>query len=85
MNDPRYYKKYVHNLAPLEAYYLIPDRKDSVATDVKTQNDRRVYFGWNNVTEYEHRGMQALKRYIKAHGVDVMPPSFEERDWLKWI
>ena len=27
-NDPRYYKKYAHNLPPLEAYFLIPDDKD---------------------------------------------------------
>jgi len=50
-NDPRYYRKYAHNISPPDAYYFIPDRKDSVANDMKnTKNDRRVYFGWKNIT-----------------------------------
>jgi len=28
--------------------------------------------------------MQRLKNYIASKGA-VVPPSFEERDWLKWI
>ena len=50
----------------------------------KTKNDRRVYFGWNNITQFEIEGMRRLKDYLAAKGA-VVPPSFEERDWLKWI
>ena len=32
-DDPRYYRKYAHNLPPKEAYFMIPDRKDQVATN----------------------------------------------------
>ena len=49
-NDPLYYKKWAHTLAPPEAYYFVIDRKDEVATNVATKNVRRVHFGWNNVT-----------------------------------
>jgi len=51
---------------------------------VLTKNDRRVYFGWNNLTEFEREGMQRLKDYLVAKGAQI-PPSFHERDWLKWI
>jgi len=49
-----------------------------------TKNDRRVYFGWKNITQFELDGMQRLKNYLASKGA-VVPPSFEERDWLKWI
>lgn len=50
-NDPRYYHKYAHNISTPDAYYFIPDRKDSVGNDMQhTKNDRRVYFGWDNIT-----------------------------------
>jgi len=29
--------------------------------------------------------MADLKRYVRSKGVETMPPSFQERDWLKWI
>ena len=34
-NDPCYYKKYAHNMPPLEAYFLMPDdyKKTSSAED----------------------------------------------------
>ena len=61
------------------------DRKDEVATNEKTKNVRRVHYGWNNITDFEHKGMNALKAYIRNKGVEEMPPGFVERDWLKWI
>lgn len=50
INDPLYYKKYAHTVPPPAAYYFVPDRKDSQALNEETKNDRRVYFGWNNLT-----------------------------------
>ena len=84
VDDPRYYQKYAINIPPPQAYYFVPDKKDQVATNDATKNDRRVYFGWNNLTEFERNGMNQLKQFIAEKGVTV-PPSFEERDWLKWI
>ena len=56
-----------------------------MANDEPSKNVRRVYFGWNNVTEFEMQGVLALQQFIKDKGVDQMPPGFEWRDWLKWI
>ena len=84
-DHPGYYKKYAHTVPPIESYYIIPDRQEEVARDEVTKNVRRVYFGWNNITDFERAGMRALQQDIKDRGVDVMPPGFAERDWLKWI
>lgn len=62
----------------------MPDKKNQVATNDATKNERRVYFGWNNLTEFELKGMNQLKEYLASEGC-IVPPSFEERDWLKWI
>jgi len=35
-DDPRYYRKYAINIPPPDVHYMIPDRKDAVATDVRT-------------------------------------------------
>lgn len=61
MDDPRYYMKYAMNVPPLDAYYFVPDKKSQVATNDATKNDRRVYFGWNNLTDFERNGMDMLK------------------------
>ena len=52
-DDPLYYLKYAHTIPPPDAYYFIPDRKDDVAINKATKNNRFVYFGWNNMTEFE--------------------------------
>lgn len=50
INDPRYYMKYAHTVPPPAAYYFIPNKKDNVAHDDDTMNERKVHFGWNNIT-----------------------------------
>ena len=73
-------------MPPPEAYHFQDTRKDAVAHDDATKNDRRVYFGWNNLTEYEQNGINALKQYVQEKGVEVPQSDYwEERDWLKWI
>ena len=52
-DDPLYYKKYAMNIAPPDVYYFLPPRYETRAEDKKTQNDRRIHFGWDNITEYE--------------------------------
>lgn len=56
-----------------------------MAQNETTKGDRRIFFGWNNLTEFERKGVQALQQYIKDKGIDQMPPGFEWRDWVKWI
>ena len=66
-NDPRYYKKYAHTVAPIDAYFFIPDGKDEVSSDEKSK--RCVFFGWNNITQLEEKGINDLKAYLKNKGV----------------
>lgn len=84
-DDPLYYKKYAHTLPPKEAYFFIPNGHDTVALDDASKNVRLVYFGWDNITDFERRGVRALQIKIKEKGVTQMPPGFTERDWLKWV
>ena len=84
-NDERYYKKYAMNVAPPEAYYWIPDKKDGVVTSQKTKKARYVFFGWNNVTDFEKEHVVELQQYLKEKGIEEMPPMFDERDWIKWV
>ena len=85
IDDPGYYKKYAINVPPPEAYYIYDERKDAVATNKATQNDRRVYYGWNNIQPFEQKGMDDLKAWVQNKGIKQMPPGFVERDWVKWI
>ena len=59
-DDPRYYMKHAMNVPPVGAYYLIPERQGSVGRDEATKEDRRVFYGWNNVTDFEKQGVLAL-------------------------
>ena len=85
MNDPRYYKKHAVNIAPPETYYFLDELKDRVANDKASCNFRSVHSGWNNVTQYEQKGMNELKELVLSKGITTMPPGFEEHDWLKWV
>jgi hypothetical protein len=50
--DPLYECKFAHNLPPPEAYFLIPLKKDLVSSK-DMPNNRVVFFGWNNLTDFE--------------------------------
>ena len=86
-DDPRYYRKYAHNVPPPEAYFYIPPDKDAVATNDKTKSVRRVWYGWNNITDFERQGIKALKQFVESHKdyPRSKAPQLSDRDWLKWI
>lgn len=50
--DPLYCRKYAHNMPPLIAYKVKPPKYDQVNIQGDDQK-RLVFFGWNNITEYE--------------------------------
>jgi len=31
---------------------------------MKTNNDRKVYYGWNNLTKFEEQGIENLKKNL---------------------
>ena len=84
-DDPRYYRKYAHNVPPPAAYFYIPADKDKVSSDPKTKMARKVHFGWNNFTEYEIKGIKVLKKYVADAGCRDPPECFADGDWLKWM
>ena len=62
--DPLYYRKYAHNVPPLEAYFLIPEHVEKQCKDMKSNNDRKVFYAWNNLTKFEKQGLANLKKYV---------------------
>ena len=57
--DPRYYKKYAHTLAPPEAYFILIPGWNKVNTE--KDNNARTIYGWNNITEFEKEQIEKLK------------------------
>lgn len=63
-NDPLYCRKYAHNIPPLDSLRCKPLGWDHV--NIKgNDNYRKVYFGWNNISQYEKDGIANVKRWLK--------------------
>ena len=69
-------------MPPLEAYFLLPDDYEKTNSEEDTQA-RIVFWGWNNINEFERNGIQELIQYLKSKNVQI-PPDFYERDLLKF-
>ena len=54
VNDPLYCRKYAHTMIPLISYRMRPVGWDRVNVDGDS-NKRAVYFGWNNITDFERK------------------------------
>ena len=65
-NDPAYSIKFVHNMPPLEAYKLKVEPMDRVSTVANTQN-RFFFYGWNNLTDFEKKGIEDIKAHLKKN------------------
>ena len=82
--DRGYYIKYAHTLPPLEAYMIRPANYERASTEKDTDN-RKIYYGWNNLSQFEINQIEA----IKVHMRDVLkipsPPRFDDREWLKFL
>lgn len=50
--DPGYNKKYAHTLPPLQAYMMRPANYQKASTE-KDKDNRKVYYGWNNLSDFE--------------------------------
>lgn len=83
VTDPLYCRKYAHNMVPLIAYRCRPigwDRVNKQGDD----NRRQVYFGWNNVTDYEQEGINKVVRWLQETKQTEVPPGFGNRNLLKF-
>ncbi len=71
-------------MPPLLAYKVKPPKHDLVNIE-GDDNKRAVFFGWNNITEYELKGIENIKKWLKQNkGIDV-PTGFDDRNLLKFV
>jgi len=60
-HDPLYRKKYVQNMPPLAAYHMIPPLKDRGGNTQENPDTRKIYTGWDNLTNFEIQKIQEVK------------------------
>ena len=82
-SDPLYKRKYAHTMPPLHAYRLRPAGWEKVNVE-KDDNARKVFFGWNNVTEYEKEGIRQVKEWLRTKKDTEAPANFSYRKLLKF-
>jgi hypothetical protein len=48
-------------------------------------NRRAVYFGWNNITDHEKKGIEDVKQWlINVKNIEI-PENFTDRHVLKFV
>lgn len=83
VNDPLYCRKFAHNMVPLIAYRCRPAGWERV-NQQGDDNRRQVYFGWNNITEYELEGIDKVVKWLKENKQVEVPEGFGSRNLLKF-
>ena len=55
--------------------------------DGKKAKDRKLFDGWNNLTQYERDQLQTLYQEIKSSDKfkEITPLNFSERDYLRFL
>ena len=82
--DKGYYIKYAHTLPPLQAYMIRPPNYEKFSTEKDTDH-RKVYYGWNNLSEFESNQIETIKDHMKEVMKLEPPPRFDDREWLKFL
>ena len=80
--DVLYYTKFAHNMPPPQAFFVLPRNWDKFCTEDKP-NDRLIFYGWNNITEFEEKQIEAMHSNCQELGVPI-PETFGKRDVLKF-
>jgi hypothetical protein len=84
IDDPLYMRKFAHCMPPLLAYRCKPLGHDKV--NVQGDDNRRmVYYGWNNLTEYEKNGIERVVDWLQKEKQQAVPEGFGERNLLKFV
>jgi hypothetical protein len=58
--DRGYFIKYAHTLPPLTCYRMRPPHYQLTCTE-NDLNNRKVYYGWNNLTPFEESAIEQIK------------------------
>ena len=58
--DPNYFKKHASSIPSEQSYLIIPNKADLVNTE-KEPNARVIFYGWNNLSEFENKNLHELR------------------------
>jgi hypothetical protein len=76
--------KFAHCLPPLQAYKFVPPLKDNGGNTQENQDNRKVYYGWDNVTNFEKTKLAELRDTLSQMNV-VLPEYLDERELIKFL
>ena len=85
-SDPVFYTVPPSVLPPRETYYYLnPDRNLTRVSSNKKAGERKVFYGWNNLTDFEITNIIELKEYMAKNHMAEIPNDFDDRDVLKFL
>jgi hypothetical protein len=61
-----------------------PPNYEKFSTEKDTDH-RKVYYGWNNLSEFENNQIETIKDHMKEVMKLEPPPRFDDREWLKFL
>ena len=61
-----------------------PMNYEKVSTE-KDTDSRKVYYGWNNLSEFEINQIETIKLHMKEEKMLQAPDNFNDREWLKFL
>ena len=82
--DPLYRKKYAHNMPPLIVYKSRMVGMEHVNVP-GNDNNRRLFYGWNNMTDHERQGVEKLRQWLLKEKNCQVPDGFDKKDLLKYV
>ena len=71
-------------MPPLEAYRFKPYKTDLANTE-GDNNKRAVFYGWNNINDYERAAIRDVKAWLIQSKKVTCPAAVSDRDILKFI
>ena len=77
--DPLYNAKFAYLLPPLDAYRLVSNEKDQGGNMKENPNKRKVFSGWDNITNFEIQKMAEVKQNLIQKNVEI-PDHFTKYD-----
>ena len=67
----------------MDAHFIRLSNAHLSNTD-EDSNARKVYWGWNNLSEFEKRMLDELRTHMTTHNI-IIPANFKERELLKFL
>ena len=71
-------------MPPLIAYRFKPTLVPVTCSE-KNLQARQVFYGWNNLNDFEKRGMNDVRNWLRENKNMEIPADFSDRDLLKFV